>query len=387
MRKIVAGVLIVIVLFGLLLYSQRIRGPFHVSGFIEADEVRVGSRVGGRVLRVHVDEGQRVPDDGVLFELEPFDLKEQRAEAAAILAERRAELDRLVAGYRSEEIAQAQARVEQLKANLEKLRNGPRPEEIEAAAKEAKEAEERYRLADLKYKRAEQLLGRGAITQDEFDRISSEVRAARATWEARQARHRLLQKGTREEDIRQAVAQLKEATAALQLLQNGYRSEQIARARAAVEAAEASLRAIDRRIEELTVKGRPGLIVQAIDLHPGDLVGANVPAVSLLDPRTLRVRAYVPENRLNIQVGDRVWVRVDSFPGERFAGRITFISQEAEFTPRNVQTPEERSKQVFRIKVTLEEGHGRLRPGMSADVFFEDGEQAAEADAVSRARP
>ena len=370
MPRLIAIVVFAAVLFAALLYSQQRTERFKVSGFIEADETRVGSRVGGRVLHVFAIEGKPVPENGVLFELEPFDLRERRSEAAAHLAERTAELQKLTAGFRVEEIAQAEAHVEQLAARLLKLQNGPRPEEIEAAAKEAKEAEERYRLAELNYKRAEELMGKGATTQDEFDRISSEVRSVRATWDARQARYRLLEKGTRSEEIDEAKAQIKEATAALDLLKSGYRSEEIGQARAAVDAAQAALNAIDRQLEELTVKGPPGALVQAIDLHPGDLVGANVPVVSVLDTQKLWVRAYVPEDRLSIQVGDEAEVRVDSFPGDVFAGRITFVSDEAEFTPRNVQTPEERSKQVFRIKVTLENGLDRLRPGMSADVFF-----------------
>jgi multidrug resistance efflux pump len=114
-------------------------------------------------------------------------------------------------------------------------------------------------------------------------------------------------------------------------------------------------------------------VVEAIDLHPGDLVAPNAPAVALLDVSHLWVRAYVPESRLGeVRLGQKVPVRVDSFPGRRFSGRLTFIAQEAEFTPRNVQTPEERSKQVFRIKVELDAGRDRLRAGMAADVLLSE---------------
>ena len=83
------------------------------------------------------------------------------------------------------------------------------------------------------------------------------------------------------------------------------------------------------------------------------------------------MRAYVPEDRLALALGDRVEVSSDSFPSERFTGRVSFIARRAEFTPRNVQTPEERAKQVFRIKVDLEQGVERLRPGTPADVWLE----------------
>ena len=179
-----------------------------------------------------------------------------------------------------------------------------------------------------------------------------------------------LENGTRPEELAEARSQLEEARQIWLLRQNGSRVEEIAESEAAVESAKAAVRAIQRQVDELSVKAPVDGAVEAIDLRPGDLVGANAPVISVMDLSQLWVRAYVPENRLSIKVGDPVEVTVDSFPGERFAARITFASRQAEFTPGNVQTPEERSKQVFRIKVTLDSGRDRLRPGMAADVWL-----------------
>ena len=126
-----------------------------------------------------------------------------------------------------------------------------------------------------------------------------------------------------------------------------------------------------RRLQELKIRAPGPAVIESLDLQPGDLVGLNVPVMALVDHSNLWVRAYVPENRLNIQLGQAVEVSTDSYPGERFPATITFIARQAEFTPGNVQTPEERSKQVFRIKVDLDEGLDVLRPGMSADVLFD----------------
>jgi multidrug resistance efflux pump len=113
--------------------------------------------------------------------------------------------------------------------------------------------------------------------------------------------------------------------------------------------------------------------VEAIDLLPGDLIAPNAPSVSLLDTSRLWVRGYVPEARLGeIRLGQQVPIRVEGLPRESFAGRITFIATQAEFTPRNVQTPEERSKQVFRIKVRVETGAEKLRVGMTADLLLDE---------------
>jgi HlyD family secretion protein len=92
--------------------------------------------------------------------------------------------------------------------------------------------------------------------------------------------------------------------------------------------------------------------------------------LSVMDDRQLWIRAYVPQNQVGLQVGQQLRVMVDSFPQEQFVGEVTFISRQAEFTPGNVQTPEERSKQVFRIKVALQDEKARLRPGMTADVWL-----------------
>jgi multidrug resistance efflux pump len=173
------------------------------------------------------------------------------------------------------------------------------------------------------------------------------------------------------QQLKSATAELERATQQHKLLEAGTRPEEIAQAKAALEQAKASLSAIERQVEELVVKAPLDGRVEAVDLEPGDLIAANAPVLSLTDLRTVWVRAFVPERHLNLQNGQAVRVTVDSFPGRSFRARVTFIASQGEFTPSNVQTPEERSKQVFRIKATLEEGTDVLRPGMAADVWLE----------------
>lgn len=370
-RSLVIFLLAAAVLIGLLLFSQRESEGLKVSGFLEADEIRVGSRVGGRVAEVHMEEGRRVEAGDLLLRLEPFDLLERKAEAEAQLARSQAEYDRLQAGFREEEQQEAQARVAQAEAALDKSINGPRPEEIRVAERNLEEAEARLELARLEHERVESLSAKGAATPEQLDLAASQVKTARATAGARQEQLALLRKGTREEEIDEARARLAETRAVAQLRQNGFRTEDIAKARASRDTAQATLRAIKEQIEELTVRAPQAAIVDAVNLEPGDLLQSNAPALSLVLTEPLWVRAYVPEDSLGIATGQQVSVSVDSFPGERFAGHVSFVSRQAEFTPRNVQTPEERSKQVFRIKVMLDEGLDKLRPGMAADVWFE----------------
>jgi multidrug resistance efflux pump len=359
----------VIVLVAALLYSQYRPQPLKVSGVVEADEVRVGSRVGGRVRSVEVVEGDPVKTGAVLVELEPFDLREQQAQAAANLAASEAAYQKMVEGFRAEEVAQAQARRDQLAAQLAELQAGPRKEEIAAAAAQLDLADAQLNLAQLTFNRVKGAFERNAASQDEMDRATSELNVARARVAAQREVLGELQAGTRAERIAQAKAQLAEAEQAWQLYVNGYRSEEIAQAKATVEAAQAALDIISRRLEELIVRAPIDGVVEAVDLQPGDLVSANAPAISLLDMDDLWIRAYVPED-VPVQVGQEVRVTVDAYPDRDLAGRVSFVARQAEFTPSNVQTVEERSKQVFRVKVSVVEGLDVLRPGMIADVWL-----------------
>jgi multidrug resistance efflux pump len=370
-RRVFIVVCVVAGLLGLLYWSQRGGGPLRVSGFIEAHEARVGSRVGGRVKAVRVEEGQMVRPGDALVELEPFDLPARRALAAAEVAQRQAALEELLAGYRPEELAQARARDEQSRAMLADLERGSRPQEIAAARAQLDEAQAALQLAHADHARIASLFERTVTSREELDSATRNLRTAEAALEARRQAVALLEAGARADQIVRARAQVEETSHALALLLRGYRKEDVAQARAAVDGARAQESIYERQIEELSVRATIAGRVEAVDLRPGDLVAPDAPILTLLDLSDLWVRAYVPEDRLNVKVGQAVWVTVDSFPGERFAGRLTFLARQSEFTPHNVQTPEDRSKQVLRIKVTLDDGRDRLHPGMSADVWFD----------------
>jgi len=281
-------------------------------------------------------------------------------------------LEKLRAGFRTEEIAMAKASVDQMRAQLNKLHAGPRPREISAAEARLELANAELQRATTQYRRFEALVGKGAANRDQFDETEKQLKVARAQMQVATEELGVLQDGSRQEDIDGGKAALDEADQAWKLRSTGYRSEEITEAAAAVAAAQATLDAIDRQLGELKITAPVDGVVEAVDLQPGDLVGANAPAVSLVDSNNLWVRAYVPENRLDVQLDQEVRITVDSYPDQDFSGRITFVARRAEFTPGNVQTPEERSKQVFRIKVTLTSGLDVLRPGMVADVWLDE---------------
>lgn len=356
---------------GLIAYSRYRPVPNTVSGFIEADEIRVGSRVGGRVKSVHVDEGHTVKQGDILLELEPYDLLQREQEAEQSLAALDADYRRLSAGFRPEEIAQAKARYDQRKARYDLLHDGPRSQEIEAARGRLRMAEAQLKFARQKYQRSLDLLQKNAATQADLDAANEQLDASQAQLVVRKEELKLLELGTREEELREARARVDEAQEAWELAKKGYRQEELDQAQAARNAAEAALNVIREQKKELVVHSPLDGVVDALDLRAGDLVPAGAPVLSILDTRHMWVRTYVPQNRVGLQVGQRLRVRADSLGDQPLTGKITFISQQAEFTPNNVQTPEERIKQVFRMKVTLTDQLENLRPGMTVDVSLE----------------
>jgi len=373
-KRFLALAVIVSLLIAAIFYDHFSSTTDKVSGFIEADEIRVGSRVGGRVTAVHVQEGQRVQKDQVLVELEPFDLLERLHEAEAHLAAQQATFDRLKTGYRPEEKAQAKAHYDQLVAEQEKLTYGPRPQEKEVARRQLDVAKAQLDLAERNHARVSSLVGNRAAAQEELDRAGEQLKGATAMVELRSQELNLLEVGTRTEDLARIKAEVEGAYQAWQLTENGYRAEDVAAAQAARDAAKFALDALQIQLEELKIKSPLDGVVEAMELQPGDLVAPSAPVLSLLDDQHLWVRAYVPQNRVGIQVGEKLKVVLDSLPDADLSGTVVFVSRQAEFTPSNVQTPEERSKLVFRIKVAVANPDRKLLPGMSADVWLPDTE-------------
>jgi HlyD family secretion protein len=368
--RVLVFILIAAILATGLYYSQQRPREERVSGFIEVHDVRVGSRVGGRIAEVRVKEGQSVKTGDVLVELEPFDLAERLHEARVTLTRRDIELKRLQNGFRAEEIAQATARRDQLKAKLDELVAGPRPQEIAEAQALMDHAQTQLQLAQDNYDRIKKAFAVAASSQEDMDRATNQLKDAQAELIVRRERLALLKEGTRKEDIAAAQAQLAEAQAALDLMKNGNRPEDIAVAQAAVDAQKAVVAALEKQLAELKITAPADGVIEAVDIRPGDLVAPNAPALSLLETRDMWVRAYIPEKSRGVEVGTELRVTVDSLPGKDFQGTVTFISREAEFSPQNVQTVEERSQQVFRIRVALQDPAHQLRAGMSADVWL-----------------
>ena len=339
-----------------------------VSGTIEAHEILVGSKVGGRVAKVHVREGDRVKPGQLLVELERDELEGRKAEAVATVAQSQAALDQLLAGSRPEEIARARAAAEAAQQAMAGVKTWPRPEEVAQARADVAAAEAELAYAEAQHRRFEALFRDGAVAAAELDNARSRRDADRARVASLRERLRTLQTGSRPEDIGTAEGRFQEADAGRRLVEKGPREEEIRQARAALQAARARQRVIETQLAETVLTAPADAVMEVFDIRPGTLVTPNRALATLIE-RDLWVRVYVPESQIGrLRLGLEVAVRVDSFPGRRFRGVVEQINRKAEFTPRNVQTPEERVNQVFGVKVRLENPEGLLRAGMAADV-------------------
>jgi multidrug resistance efflux pump len=371
-RQVMLGVAAVAILAvaGLLIRSCAKRGESLVySGTVETREIQVGSKVGGRVTEVPVEEGQAVKAGTVLVRFEFDELKAQRAQAQAQVAQAQADLNRLERGYRPEEVAQAQAAAREQSALLEAAKNGPRVQELEEAQADYAAAKSDAGNAQVTFERMQMLVRGETISRQQYDDAKAKRDSASQKAESLRQRLALLQAGTRKEDVQAAEQRYRQAQATANLTRRGYRKEDIDAARGRLTQAAARVNELDVRLKEAELEAPADGVVQVVSVRPGDLVGAGRIVMTMLESTQLWVKVYVPETDLgSVRVGQQAAVEVDSFSARQFAAHIEQISSQAEFLPRNVQTRDDRKHQVFGVKVRVDNPDGVLKSGMSATV-------------------
>ncbi|HEY4103413.1 MAG TPA: efflux RND transporter periplasmic adaptor subunit, partial [Polyangiaceae bacterium] len=349
------NVLIIAALLGLTYGGYRLyleRKPYEWSGTVEARTISVGSRAGGRVKEVLQREGDNVSAGQSLIALEAGDFPAQLAQARAQLIEWQANLEKLEKGARPEELAEARARALTAKAALDQAVAGSRPEEVAAAEARLAVQEVAVEKAQKDADRLHVLDRTGAAAHADVDNADMELKGALALRDA--LKHQLdeLKNGSRRTEVAQAAAKEMEQTASAKLVAAGTRDEDLKAARAEVEGAQGRVDQIQSMIDELTIRAPLPARVEALDLRPGDILAPNAPAAILLEEKQLYVRIYVPETLLGkIKIGQSVPVSVDSFPHQTFQGVVEHINDVGEYSPRNLQTADERADQVFAARV------------------------------------
>jgi len=362
---LLGGALLALVYGGYRVYLER--KPYEWSGTVEARTISVGSRAGGRVKEVLAREGEPVQAGQALLTLEPADYPAQLLQAKAQLAQWQANLEKLQRGARPEELAESRARALTAKAALAQAVAGSRPEEVAAAEARLAVQEVAVEKAKLAAGRVHALDKSGATAQVDVDNADMDLKGAIALRDA--LKHQLdeLKNGTRRTEVAQAQAREMEQSASARLVAAGSRTEDLKVAQALVDGAQGHVDQIMVMLDELTVKAPLPARVEALDLRPGDILAPNATAAVLLEEKQLFVRIYVPETLLgHVKLGQAVPVSVDSFPDQHFQGVVEHINGVGEYSPRNLQTADERADQVFATRVGLRSGFEQLRAGMAA---------------------
>jgi HlyD family secretion protein len=349
-------------------WGKPVTATLRVSGNIEVTDAEVSFRIAGKVQERLLSEGEQAKLGQVVARLETAELAQEVALRQAELRAAQAALAELEAGSRAEDIAQAEATVERLQAGLAEQVAGSRPQEIAAAAASVGSARANAEYLRGESERQTQLLRNSVISQRDSDLAASEYEAARARLQQAEEQLKLVKEGPRREQIDQARAALKEAQEQLTRLRNGPRPETVEQARARVEQGRASLGLAETHVGYASLTAPLAGVVLSDSIEAGEYVAAGTPVLTIGDLANVWLRAYIDEEDLGrVRLGQRVHLTTDTYPGKVYEGRLSFISAEAEFTPRSVQTQKERVKLVYRVKIDVPNPEMELKPGLPAD--------------------
>ena len=352
------------------------------SGHIEVTEVDLSFRLPGHVSRLLVEEGSRVKKGDLVAELRQEVLKAKRSQAAAQVEELEARKDsqELAIRIREEvlqaEVKKAKAGLSAADARYKSLRTGSRVEEIAEAAASRDRAKAEWKNRQRDFERMKDLYEQKIISFSQYDAARTAAEAARGAYEASEEHYKLVKAGPREEAVQEGRANLVGSGAALTVAEAARRE---------VEKLKLDLKALNAQTEQakaLLVVAEDDLsssrlyapfegFVTIKDVEEGEFVQAGTPVLTLARLDLVWVKTYVPETQLGrVRLGQKAEVLSDTFPGKIYPGTVTYVSPQAEFTPKNIQTREERVKLVYRIKVTLENPDQELKAGMPVDVIL-----------------
>ncbi len=341
----------------------------HLPGVVEIQEVRLGPRVAGRVCEVLVQEGDAVKAGQVLVRLEAPELKAQLEQAVARLHEAEALLDKATRGPRQREKDAAEALVRAAEARLQRLEKGYREEDRREAEKDFQAAQVDLKQKHDEMERSRRLYEQQATEKAEYDNAKAAYDRARERAEAARARRDRMEKGPRPEEIQEVRAEVEQVKANWRLLLEGTRSEDIAAAEARVAEAQGRVHELEAHLAELELRATEPALVEVVAVRKGDLVAANQPILRVLRTGDLWVKVYVPETELaRVRLHQKVELTVDGYPDRRFVGEVVHVAAESEFTPRNVQSVDERRHQVFGVRVRVADPQGVFKSGMAAEV-------------------
>ncbi len=379
-------IILVLFLAAAVIAVYAFRGSAHgptnrivVSGNIELQEVNIAFKTAGRLIERTVDEGDPVTKGQVIGRLDRDQLEAQRNRESAALAAAQSVLAQSLTAVEwakaslAAELEQREADLVSSEARLAELKNGSRPEEKQQARAAVEGAQSEMERAKRDWDRAQTLFKNDDISASQHDQYRNRFENADAMLKQNREREALVLAGPRREQIQAAEGQVQRARGSLKMVQANTldikrREQEIASRRADIERSRATLALIDSQLADTIASSPVGGVVLVKSADVGEIVAPGTAIVTVGDIDHPWLRGYVNETDLGkIQLGSTAKVTTDSYPGKTYQGRVTFISSEAEFTPKQIQTPQERVKLVYRIKIEVENARHELKSNMPAD--------------------
>ncbi|MBF0099365.1 MAG: efflux RND transporter periplasmic adaptor subunit [Desulfobacterales bacterium] len=382
--KFVIPVIVILIIISSIIYFREpvASKSVLVSGNIEITEVVLSFKIPGRLEQRYVDEGETVKQGQLVAKLESIDQKLAVSHAEASLSHAVAVLAELEAGSRQEDIRRANARVLQAQYTFDELKNGNRSQEITEVQAElnralaaSRSAATQYAQAKSDFDRFQSLFKAGSVSLHDYELYRTKYETAQHANQESQAQVTrakaivsLLQEGARTEEIKKSEAILNQVQAEYELIKSGPRKETIEQAQAQVNIAKAYIRQVQQQLTYTELFAPIDGVVLSKSVEPGEYLNTGSPVVTIGAVQRPWLRAYISEKYIGkIKYGDMAEVKTDSFPDKMYKGTIHFISSQAEFTPKAVQTFEEREKLMYRIKIDIPNSTMELKPGMPAD--------------------
>lgn len=383
-KVLIPTVLVIVALVSLSLWwwmrsERKGSDTIRVSGNVELSEVKISFKTAGRLVELLVDEGDVVKKGMTIARLDQEQLAHQRDRERAILTAAQSQYEQLKTAIEYQrqtvigQIAQWQAELKQAEAHLRKLLAGSRAQEIEQAQALVQEARTQFEWAEKEWRRAQVLYANEDISTAQYDQARARYDAAAATLKRAEQNAALVEEGPRAEDIEAARALVERARAGLRLaeaakLELKRREQELTARRADVDRARAQVALVDAQLDDtVAVSTIDGVVLQK-SAEVGEMLAAGATVITIGDLDRPWIRGYIGEQDLGrVKIGAKVKVTTDSFPDKVYWGRVSFIASEAEFTPKQIQTPEERVKLVYRIKIEVENPQHELKLNMPVD--------------------
>ncbi len=385
MRKRVIIILVVVIgaAVGGVLWSERLgrQDPNRIklSGNIELTQVNISFKVPGKLLERTVDEGDSVKKGMLIAHIDRDQIDQQRTRDTASVSSSQWALQQSKSSLNwqrqtmAADVELKKAALQQAQAHLDELLNGSRPQEIQEARQAVADIRAQNEQARLDWDRAQPLMKNDDISKSQYDAFRARQDSTSASLKQAEERLALVEEGPRKEEIAAARAQVEQAKAALQMseanrLEIQRREEDLDAHRSDVERARAQVGMTDAQVADTTIRSPIDGVVLVKSAEVGEVVAAGTTVVTIGDIDHPWMRAYINERDLGrVKLGMTAEVTSDSYKGKKYTGRVTFISPEAEFTPKQIQTAEERVKLVYRIKIEMENPNRELKSNMPVE--------------------